>query len=97
MHVTELITSETCSTNKSDFKQKKNNILPNGSFSVSFSEEIRRNIVMYYFYDCFSWFAKLATTPSPPKQKNSAIVDDKLQVYIPQWFHDEQGLNLCKV
>ena len=30
--VTELITSETCRTNKSDFKQKKN-ILPNGSFA----------------------------------------------------------------
>ena len=29
--VTELITSETCKTNKSDFKQKKN-ILPSGSF-----------------------------------------------------------------
>ena len=23
------------------------------------SEEIGRNMVMYNFYDCFSWFAKL--------------------------------------
>ena len=59
---------------------------------------------MYYFYDCFSWFAKLATTPSPPKQKNSAIVDEMDLWMTPKYkftFHNDfmmnKDLNLCKV
>ena len=43
----ELITCETCQTNKTDFKQNKN-ILPDGSFAKClFSDEtIWRNMVM---------------------------------------------------